>query len=186
MNNDGDYIQKLLIVSDSHMNTENILQAIKHEKPDMLIHLGDIEDDPDDIQDFLNKVVNEAKGRPADEYVRSVYIKGNCDRLFKDKMIGALLFDINDLKVLATHGHGFYIDAGVDDLLAVAKEKSCDIVMYGHTHAYHDEVIDGVRFLNPGSIAFPRKGELPSYMVITFDDSGNYEVQKRIFGKDNR
>ena len=51
MNNDGDYIQKILIVSDSHMNTENILQAIKHEKPDMLIHLGDIEDDPDYIQD---------------------------------------------------------------------------------------------------------------------------------------
>lgn len=176
-------IRKVLIVSDSHMNTGNVKQAIRHHKPDMLIHLGDIEDDPDDIQDYLNKVVNEAKGRPIDEYVKSVYIKGNCDRFFKDKMIGAMLFDINNLKVLATHGHGFYIDAGVDDLLAIAKEKSCDIVMYGHTHVYRDEVIDGVRFLNPGSITFPRKGEPPTYMVMTFDENGDYDIDRKILGK---
>lgn len=181
---ENDSIKKILVVSDSHMATNKVLQAIDIEEPDMLIHLGDIEDDPDDIQDYLNKVVNKAKGRSTDEYVRSVYIKGNCDRFFKDKMIGALLFDINNLKVLATHGHGFYVDAGVDDLLAIAKEKSCDIVMYGHTHVYRDEVIDGVRFLNPGSIAFPRKGEPPTYMVMTFDENGDCEVVRKILGKD--
>ncbi|SEQ71656.1 hypothetical protein SAMN02910369_02309 [Lachnospiraceae bacterium NE2001] len=169
-----------LIVSDSHMKTEIVKLTIKREKPDMLIHLGDIEDNPDDVQDYLNKVVNEKYGRKLDEHVRSIYVKGNCDRFYKSKMTKAMVFELNGHNVLVTHGHGFYVDEGLDDLLEVAKEHDCDMVMYGHTHQYHDEVIDGIRFLNPGSIAFPRKNELPTYMVIEFDDSGEYKVSKKI------
>lgn len=176
-----DIVKKLLLLSDSHMKTIKVLQAINRTEPDMLIHLGDIEDDPDDIQDYLNKVVNKKKGKSLDEHVRSIYVKGNCDRFYKSKMTKAMVFDLNGHNVLVTHGHGFYVDDGLTDLLEVAKEHNCDIVMYGHTHKYQDEVIDGIRFLNPGSIAFPRNNEMPTYMVIEFDDSGDYKVTKKIF-----
>lgn len=171
----------VLVVSDSHGKSRKVLQAIKRTKPDMLIHLGDIEDNPDDIQDYLNKVVNEKNGRKLDEYVRSIYVKGNCDRFYKSKMTKAMVFDLNGHNVLVTHGHGFYVDDGLTDLLEVAKEHKCDMVMYGHTHHYQDAVIDGIRFLNPGSIAFPRRKEPPTYMVIEFDESGDYKVSKKIF-----
>ena len=42
-------IKKVLIVSDSHGKSKNVKEAIGKEKPDMLIHLGDIEDDPEKL-----------------------------------------------------------------------------------------------------------------------------------------
>ena len=42
-------IRKILIVSDSHGKSKNVARAIDKERPDMLIHLGDIEDDPMEI-----------------------------------------------------------------------------------------------------------------------------------------
>jgi uncharacterized protein len=38
----------------------------------------------------------------------------------------------------------------------------CDVVLHGHTHLPRDEMIDGVRWLNPGSITRPRTGP-PSF-----------------------
>ena len=51
---ENNVIRKGLSISDSHMRTDCVLQAIKREKPDMFIQLGDIEDDPYDIHDYLN------------------------------------------------------------------------------------------------------------------------------------
>lgn len=173
-------MKKILVMSDSHLCGARVKQAIEEEIPDMLIHLGDSEEDPDIIQEWLEATVNSHYDRPLDGYIKSLYIKGNSDRFYKRKMTPGIVFELNGHTVLATHGHGFYVDYGLDDLLAVAKEKNCDIVMYGHTHEYFNEEIEGIRFLNPGSIAFPRKNDVPSYMIITFDDSGNYNVEKKI------
>ena len=172
--------KKVLVISDSHSNTDIVKQAIEKEIPDMLIHLGDIEDDPDGIQDCLNHTVNSHNGQPLDEYVRSIYVKGNCDHLYKSKMTKGMVFDLYGNNTLVTHGSGFYVDDSMDDLVSFAKENDLNLVMFGHTHAYMDEAIDGIRFLNPGSCAFPRKGEDPSYMVLTFDDYGTYTVEKRV------
>jgi uncharacterized protein len=36
------------------------------------------------------------------------------------------------------------------------KPPACDIFLHGHTHVPRDEIIAGVRFLNPGCITRPR------------------------------
>ena len=41
---------------------------------------------------------------------------------------------IGDYKVLVTHGHGYYVNSGVDSLREHALEYGYDVVMYGHTH----------------------------------------------------
>jgi uncharacterized protein len=41
--------------------------------------------------------------------------------------------------------------------------RGCDIVLHGHTHVPRDEVIGGVRFLNPGCITRPNRGAPASY-----------------------
>jgi predicted phosphodiesterase len=43
---------------------------------------------------------------------------------------------------------------------------SVRIVLHGHTHVARDEVIAGVRWLNPGAISRPRAGE-PSWAWLT-------------------
>ncbi len=40
-------------------------------------------------------------------------------------------------------------------------------VLHGHTHVPRDEVIDGVRWLNPGSVSYPRGGLPPSFAWLT-------------------
>ena len=47
---------------------------------------------------------------------------------------------------------------------ALARERA-DVVVFGHSHLPHDEVIDGVRFFNPAS-AGPRRFDYPRAVGI--------------------
>jgi putative phosphoesterase len=44
--------------------------------------------------------------------------------------------------------------------------SGCSAVLHGHTHLARDEMIDGVRWLNPGSLTRPREGA-PSFAWLT-------------------
>ena len=76
-------IKKVLIVSDSHGKSKNVKEAIGKEKPDMLIHLGDIEDDPETVRGWLDeaaRVWNALHSENKDELkslpIPAVFIKG--------------------------------------------------------------------------------------------------------------
>ena len=58
---------KILIVSDSHGNNRNLIQAVKNMRGtmDMMIHLGDMECSPDSIRSLVECPVE--------------MVKGNCD-----------------------------------------------------------------------------------------------------------
>ena len=45
---------------------------------------------------------------------------------------------------------------------------NCDVLMHGHTHAPRDEVLGGVRWLNPGCISRPNRGWPPSFGWLIF------------------
>ena len=47
------------------------------------------------------------------------------------------------------------------------KEHGCDTVFFGHMHICQDFIEDGVRMLNPGSIAYSRDYSGKSYMLVT-------------------
>ncbi len=40
--------------------------------------------------------------------------------------------------------------------------QKCDVFLHGHTHVARDEMVNGVRYLNPGCISRPRSGP-PSF-----------------------
>jgi len=48
------------------------------------------------------------------------------------------------------------------------KYPDANVIIYGHIHARHDEVMDGIRFLNPG-VSYPeRRNQYKSqYAVLT-------------------
>jgi len=47
----------------------------------------------------------------------------------------------------------------------------CDVIMHGHTHAPRDDLIGGVRWLNPGCISLPNRGWPPSFAWLIFHET---------------
>lgn len=47
---------------------------------------------------------------------------------------------------------------------------NCDVVLHGHTHVPRDDVVDGVRWLNPGCITRPNRGAPASFAWMTVKD----------------
>jgi putative phosphoesterase len=55
-----------------------------------------------------------------------------------------------------THGHLTDANSGLSKMFELAKEKTADIVLYGHTHVVLAEEHEGILFINPGSISDPK------------------------------
>ena len=123
----------------------------------MMIHCGDVERGDSYIREIADCPVVMVAGNndyyldlPSEEEVR-----------------------IGDYKVLVTHGHGYYVNSGVDYLREHALEYGYDVVMYGHTHVPYIEIGDDVTILNPGSISYPRQpGRKPTFLIMEIDEEG--------------
>jgi uncharacterized protein len=75
--------------------------------------------------------------------------------------------------ILVTHILPRPSKPGKHVVAALAEEKA-DVVVFGHSHLPHDEVVGGVRFFNPAS-AGPRRFDYPTSVGI-FDDGRAYFV----------
>jgi len=49
----------------------------------------------------------------------------------------------------------------------------CDVLLHGHTHVPRNEMIGGVRFLNPGCVTRPNRGAPPSVAWLDVSDDGD-------------
>ena len=148
---------KILVVSDSHGNNENVKKAIeKAGKIDYLIHLGDVGANYREIETMAR--------------VPSYFVSGNTDYIpeLKDRLI--LMF--GEHRIYAVHGHREGVSMGLSTLRYNALQNECDIALYGHTHVpYLDENPDDVTILNPGSVSLPRQDDhRKTYAIIEIDD----------------
>ncbi len=50
-----------------------------------------------------------------------------------------------------------------------AAPGGCDFLLHGHTHVPRDEMLGGVRFLNPGCITRPNRGAPASYAWLELE-----------------
>lgn len=155
---------KILVISDSHnVIIDMQIDDIKKEgKFDLLIHCGDKYNDAEKFAEKLNieTVLN---------------VPGNCDYniLGKEPTIMPL---IEGKKFLITHGHLYNVKLNLDRLTEYSKKNKADIVLYGHTHKAHNEIIDNILFFNPGSTIFPKNGRA-SFGIIEFtEDSFNSRI----------
>lgn len=156
---------KILIVSDTHRNDDNLKRVLDAHMPlDMLIHLGDAEGSEYLIENWVNDGCD------------LKMVVGNND--FFSSLERELEVEIGTHKVLLTHGHYYNVSLGVESLRQEAKERGCDIAMYGHTHRPYLEVGRDVTILNPGSLSYPRQeGRQPSYMIMEMDAAGKIRYQ---------
>ena len=143
-------MKRIILVSDNHGNIESLdYIKEKHNDVDYFFHLGDAV-----LPSYL-----------LDGFA---VVQGNNDpyKEYPDHLV----LEIENHHFLLTHGHKEIYWDGLDGLYAKAKEYNCDIVLYGHTHIFSDDLYKGIRFINPGSIIRNRDGSIGSYILMTLDE----------------
>lgn len=145
---------KIVVCADNH-GSKKALDSIlyKHQDADYYFHLGDSELTVDLLKPFTS-------------------VKGNND------------FDTNlpiD-RVIDTKYHSFYLthshiySSNIDLMANASKQNDCDICLFGHSHEFYDQTVNGVRCINPGSCKMNRGGYKPSYLVLYIDDDGRIDL----------
>ncbi len=99
-----------------------------------------------------------------------VAVRGNCDTFLDGVEETEMVLDICSHRLFICHGHTRFVKSGRGALLKAAKEKGCDIALYGHTHVAHEEYDreSGIYMLNPGSIGEARNGRY-TYGLLSLD-----------------
>lgn len=124
-------MEKILLISDSHGCAQRLHYIVQQESPEEIYFLGD--------------GIGDLRGLN----VPYQAVRGNCDMASGDKIV---YVSWKETEILLTHGDLFQVKFGLDQLVTYAQEKKVHMVCYGHTHTAQDEVIRGIRCINPGSL----------------------------------
>lgn len=145
-------MKQIAILSDTHgLLREQVIAELV--KADYAIHAGDI--NTSDIIESMRKL--------GETYA----VRGNNDK----EWAGALPESIT----VTIGGVRFFIVHNKKD---IPKHLSnVDVIVYGHSHKYSAEIINGVLFLNPGSCG-KRRFNLELTMCRMIVDSGRYCYEK--------
>ena len=148
---------KFVVVSDNH-GRPHVLEEIRRQHPDAdaFFHCGDSE-------------------LPSDQLDGFVAVQGNNDYTV-DLPISRII-EIQGWRIFLTHGHRYLYFGRLDLLVSKAAAEKCQLVLFGHTHCFMNEEIEGIRFVNPGSISHNRDGSRPCYALITIEGK-NISVEK--------
>ncbi|MCZ2258065.1 metallophosphoesterase [Sporosarcina sp. G11-34] len=142
---------RILVMSDSHGDLETV-KTVSSQSGDAIFHCGDSE-----------LLFNDAIF--GDMYK----VRGNCD--IDSSFPNEVLANVKGKTILAVHGHEHNVNQSLMSLQYSAMEKHANIVLFGHTHLYGAEIIDGILFVNPGSTKQPRGGKKPTYAVVEWDET---------------
>lgn len=139
-----------------------MLAAVRQERPDALVHLGDHANDA--------RVL-------AEEYplLPLVTVKGNCDLATDAPEQARMNWD--GTVIFAVHGHRYHVKSGLLSLRYAALEQGAHIALFGHTHCPYYEYRDGLWLLNPGACG----GVRPTCGVITIDNQKILCQTKEVF-----
>ena len=167
---------RLLVISDSHGNFERLFSIVKRygKDCDALIFCGD------GLGDLLTLLSIAEDESSVEKCIPPViaFVRGNCDpegMRLGGKNIEAPLeqtLKVNGHKILIVHGHAHGIDFGMEKIALQLKLGDYDTVFYGHTHIASQKILNNTddkkyRFINPGSCARPRGGQVPGLAIAT-------------------
>ena len=126
---------KLLILSDSHKRINYMVQAVEHEQPDLIIHLGDHDRDA---------------MRLAERYplIPLWSVSGNCDYGTSPERI---VDTLDGVRFFVTHGHTLRVKYGLLRAELAAREAEANVLLFGHTHRVMCDWHNGLWMLNPGT-----------------------------------
>lgn len=142
---------KLLVFSDSHGDVGSMDRAVELERPDRILHLGDVVRDAERLADHYPEL-------PLDN------VCGNCDGWCD--VPDERLLRVGTRTVLMTHGHGYRVKSGPELAVAAARAAGADVLLFGHTHRPLCDRQGALWIVNPGTIRGPLQR---TYGVITLE-----------------
>ena len=143
---------KILVLSDSHGNVDNMARCVEMVNPRHILHLGDCIRDAEALHDLFPDIPMTA-------------VPGNCD-CRPGEPAEKLLF-LGDYRCLICHGHTYGVKSSLLTAGFAAEEQQLDLFLFGHTHRPMVDKRGRTTFLNPGSIGDRRQ---PTYGVITIEN----------------
>ena len=148
----------ILLFSDSHRNTGNIIRAIKKTRDaDVIMHLGDVVKDILQIKEMFRSY-------------RYEIVRGNND--WSREYPTEKLLDVEGQRIFITHGHHYGVKYCYDRIVEKGKAVNANAVFFGHTHQAEEFYRDGILFLNPGSAGMAVYGQKPSYCLVRVSGDG--------------
>jgi putative phosphoesterase len=149
------------VISDTHGRLEarvlDLFQGV-----DRILHAGDV--GTEEVLETLESVAP----------VTAVY--GNVDGMpLVERLREAECFEEAGLRFLILHQIGSPERLAESARLRI-RERRPDVMVFGHTHAVCDRVVDGIRFLNPGGSG-PRRFGLPRTVALLEANRGEIAVR---------
>jgi putative phosphoesterase len=172
------------VISDTHISGKlnqlnpNIVQILRRENAQIILHLGD-------ITDF--RIITDL------EQIAEVFeVRGNRDFTIKPNIPFATQLNVDGIKIGLTHGHGLlpeyllgkiiYLTAGfrfnryrrlLDSLFPEARVR-----LFGHTHSAFIRWINGVQYFNPGAAcAKSPHNPHPSFGILRLENHENIQAK---------
>lgn len=124
------------LISDTHITakrgklSEKVIEAFNG--VNLIIHAGDI---------TQQKVIDELES-----IAPVIAVLGNNDKLDLNK---TEVIEVENFKIGINHGTNYSND--FDKLYKLASKLDVNVLISGHTHKPHYEIIDDILFINPGS-----------------------------------
>lgn len=144
---------KLVVFSDSHGNISNMERIIEKERPELVLHLGDMCRDIEEVQyKFPRQTIQN--------------VCGNCDGF--TQVPDRRILRVEGKRILMMHGHRYNVKQTYGPAAYAAREAQADILLFGHTHIPYCEQVDGLWMLNPGSC----RGRGATYGIISLENKG--------------
>ncbi|MFT4147086.1 MAG: metallophosphoesterase family protein [Mobilitalea sp.] len=147
-------MKHIAILSDTHgVLREQVIAELM--KADCCIHAGDIN----------TPNIFESMQQLGESYV----VRGNNDKDWAEELPKSITVTIEGVRFFIVHNKKD-IPKQLTDV---------DVVVFGHSHKYSAEIIDGVLFLNPGSCG-KRRFNLELTMCHMTVNGGNYQYEKML------
>ena len=141
---------RILVLSDSHENIENMALAVNKTQPELILHLGDYVRDGEELKNLFPDIP-------------LIQVKGNCDAYDVCHAPLWRVYEADGYRIFFTHGHYYRVKYDLLHLCYAAEEQNAELVLFGHTHIPLSEKRGAMTLLNPGSIG---TGRHPSYALI--------------------
>ena len=166
---------KLIVASDIHGSAywcRRLIQVIQEENPDKILLLGDLlyHGPRNDLpKEYAPKQVIPML---SDWKEKIIAVRGNCEAEV-DQMV--LPFPcMADFSQLLADGKVFYLTHGHHhNPDALPPLPAGSVFLSGHTHVKLDEMRNGIRCLNPGSVSIPKDG---SHSCLIYEN-GNFSFR---------
>ncbi len=152
-------MENILVLSDIHGGVRRAIEVAKlHANIKTVLYLGDGCRHLESLRAWLPNAA-------------FVAVRGNCDTCLDGVSETELTLEIGGHRIFMCHGHTRMVKSGKGALLKAAKEKNCDIALYGHTHIAHEEYDSesGIYMFNPGSVGECRDGRY-TYGILSLDE----------------